>query len=140
MEAWFGLSIFRSLGPFPFNHVPYRQHYVLTNYALLSLMNYLLSLTVHFHLDPSDFPLFFSRPFTFNPEDHPIRSFIPHRFRPNDHPLCDFRTVTVRPSTFADRSLLVTLVPVQTRWSMGHGLSTLNLGSIKKIKINKSNE
>ena len=65
-QSQFGLSIFRSLGPFPFNRVPYRQHCVvfdrrlsslfdnqhtpqdrpldpfLINYALLSLMDYLL--------------------------------------------------------------------------------------------------
>ena len=55
---------------------------------------------------------FISRPFTFNPEDHPIRTFIPYRFHPKDHPLCEFR------STFADRSLLVTLGPVQTPWTI----------------------
>ena len=92
--------------------------------SIMSVTNTMSFWTVDFHLSLTTNTLL--RIVDFIPFDQ-LRTFIPcgQSTFANDHPLCDFRTVTVRPSTFADRSLLVTLVPVQTRWSMGHGLSTL---------------
>ena len=65
--------------------------------------------------------------------------FLPlwYNLYPTDFVLRTIHFVISGPSTFTDRSLLVTLGPVQTPWTVYLGP---DLGSIKTIKINKSNE